>query len=81
MTDPLGLSAQQRWQSDRTEALEAFVAKYGERIQLATDGMWYVRDGDRMLMVDLPPWPKDDPVRPATLAEAYRVVGETVRKL
>lgn len=73
MSDPLGLSPMQRWQSDRNERMEAFVQKWGDRILMADDGTWYVQDGEMIVTVDLPPWPDDDPVRPANLAQARRI--------
>ncbi len=62
-SDPLGLSPEQRAQSNQAVIIERFVRRYGDRIKLAADGTWYVEDGDLIRTIPrgaLPLWPSDD---------------------
>jgi hypothetical protein len=57
MNDPLGLSAGQRRQSEMNEITERFVAQWGDRIELAADGAWFVRHEGQIIRLPLPSWP------------------------
>lgn len=57
MNDPLGLSPEQRAQSDRSARIDEFVKRYGSQIQLAVDGTWYVEENGQMITLALPKFP------------------------
>lgn len=80
--DPLGLTPQQRAESNRSVVTEGFVRRFGDVVRLAEDGTWYVeRGGVRYAVPHLPHWPDETVGDSAgiTLNEAIRIARQDSR--
>lgn len=51
-TDPLGLTEEQRSHSDMWAIADKFIAAFGQdRIEMAPDGAWFVREQGRIVTI------------------------------